>query len=110
MVDFQKVVRDGKVAILVSPGFGAGWSTWEYGSELSEFMLFDSGLVEMAERGASSDEVEAYLKSKFGEDLYVYMGGWPAEIQWLPVGTPFYVHEYDGSESLRTGADLVRTA
>ena len=24
----EKVVRDGKVAVLVSPGYGAGWSTW----------------------------------------------------------------------------------
>lgn len=24
----KKLIRDGKVAVLVSPGFGAGWSTW----------------------------------------------------------------------------------
>jgi len=23
-----KYIRDGKVAVLYSPGFGAGWSTW----------------------------------------------------------------------------------
>ena len=23
-----KCIRDGKVAILYSPGYGAGWSTW----------------------------------------------------------------------------------
>ena len=24
----EKLERDGKVAILYSPGYGAGWSTW----------------------------------------------------------------------------------
>ena len=24
----DKVIRDGKVAVIISPGFGAGWSTW----------------------------------------------------------------------------------
>ena len=27
----DKVIRDGKVAVLYSPGFGAGWSTWSRG-------------------------------------------------------------------------------
>lgn len=27
----EKVIRDGKVAVLYSEGFGAGWSTWNEG-------------------------------------------------------------------------------
>ena len=27
-VNMQKVIRDGKVAVLYSPGYGAGWYTW----------------------------------------------------------------------------------
>ena len=30
----EKVIRDGKVAVLYSPGYGAGWSTWCYNDDL----------------------------------------------------------------------------
>ena len=58
MMKPEKVVRDGKVAVLISPGFGAGWSTWA-DDEISEFVLFHKDLVEMAEEGADAREVEA---------------------------------------------------
>lgn len=108
--EFEKVVRDGKVAILVSHGFGAGWSTW--GSP-EKFLAMDSGLVALAERHAPVAEVDAYLKSKLGDEHGIYMGGWCPAVEWLPVGTQFYIlyiHEYDGSESLHTSSDLVWTA
>lgn len=105
-IEFEKTVRDGKVAIIVSPGYGAGWSTW---GTPAQFLAMDSGLVALVERRATADEVEEYLKTKL--DKVPYMGGWgDTEIQWLPVGTQFYIHEYDGSESLRTHDDLVWTA
>ena len=40
----ERVVRDGRVAVLVSPGFGAGWSTWA-DRELRERLLFDPEVV-----------------------------------------------------------------
>lgn len=108
-MEIRKKIVDDKIAVLVSPGFGAGWSTWN--REHGQFLAFDSTLVDMAERGASSDEVEEYLKKTLGEDAYVYMGGWSdIEVEWLPVGTSFYIHEYDGSESTKTNEDLVWTA
>ncbi len=98
MVEPEKLIRDGKVAVLVSPGFGAGWSTW-IGKD-AEFATFDKGLVELVERKASSDEAEAYLEFRGIKDAY--MGGWSdVEVDWLPVGTSFYIHEYDGSESIK---------
>lgn len=106
---FKKLKKGGKVAILISPGFGAGWSTWAHDG-LDEFLLFDKGLVELALREASADEAEAYIKSK-ADGAYVYMGGWGnVVVEWLPIGTRFLVHEYDGSESLRLSEDLVMTA
>lgn len=42
------VVCDGKVAVLVSPGFGAGWSTRGKG-ELASRKVFSPELVEDAE-------------------------------------------------------------
>ena len=38
-----KVIRDGKVAVLYSPGFGAGWSTW---NSHNPDLLFDSIIVD----------------------------------------------------------------
>lgn len=107
MVD--KMIRDGKVAVLYSPGFGAGWSTWSHGDE--EFYVFDAGLVALAERKAPLVDVEAYLKEKFGDDRYLCLGGWEdVEIEWLDQGARFVIEEYDGSESLRVVDDLRYTA
>ena len=99
----SKVIRDGKVAVLVSPGFGAGWSTWAYAGdenyrECMDFMLFDPTLVAMVENKDSAEDIETYVKSKHPN---TYCGGADdLTIEWLPVGTAFRIHEYDGSESV----------
>ena len=41
-----KLVRDGMVAVLYSPGFGAGWYTWN--QECTELM-FDPAIVKLVE-------------------------------------------------------------
>jgi len=96
----NKVIRDGKVAVLYSPGFGAGWSTWAYNGEEDnrDFMLFDPTLVDMVENKDSTEDIETYVKSKYP---HTYCGGADdLTIFWLPVGTAFRIHEYDGSESV----------
>lgn len=109
MIEFEKMVRDGKVAVLYSPGFGAGWSTWA-DDNLKAFAQFDKGLVELAERGAKEDEVEAYIAEKTG-DAYFYLGGWKGiRVEWLPQGTHFIISEYDGSESIDTVDSLTIVA
>ena len=44
----KKLIRDGKVGVIISPDFGAGWSTWN-DDEDREAMLFDSELIIMME-------------------------------------------------------------
>ena len=101
----DKVIRDGKVAVIVSPGFGAGWSTWAYSDEgIRDFMLFDPTLVDMVEREVSGEAIEAYVTAKHPD---TYCGGADdLTIQWLPVGTAFRIHEYDGSESVEIRDDI----
>ena len=102
----NKVIRDGKVAVIVSPGFGAGWSTWSYVGEedYRNFMLFDPTLVDMIERGALAEEIETYVTSMHPG---TYCGGADdLTIQWLPVGTAFRIHEYDGAESVEIRDDM----
>jgi hypothetical protein len=89
----KKLVRDGQVAVLVSPGFGAGWYSWHHVEEL----LYDPSVVEWLEQGEMS-KIEAYLALKYQDE---YFGGLEdLEVKWVPVGARFRIDEYDGSESL----------
>lgn len=86
------VIRDGRVAVLVSPGFGAGWSTW---ADYPEAALYAPDVVAWIEAG----KPEVDTDEAFGK--YGYTGGLrDIEIAWLPIGTRFIVDEYDGSEGL----------
>jgi hypothetical protein len=97
----------GKIGVIVSGGFGAGWSTWWGGD--SEFLSMDKTLVEMKLNGAKEAEVEAYCQKVKGDSPY--MGGWAnARVVWLDKGTSFTIEEYDGSEGLILVSDLTMTA
>ena len=99
----EKVIRDGKVAVLYSPGFGAGWSTWADSDQL-EIMMFHPKLVEAVENEVK--DIEPLLTELFGEES-PYAGGWrDIEICWVPQGTKFIIDEYDGSESIELLDDI----
>ena len=88
----DKIIRDGMVAVAVSRGFGAGWSTWnDVDPTDARFnQLFLDGKVAEAEK----------LCKELGLG---YAGGADSvEIRWVPVGTKFLIEEYDGAESLAT--------
>jgi len=90
----EKVIRDGMVAVLYSPGYGAGWYSWNSGRPEC---LFDPNIVAMVEAG-QHDQIEAYCKTAHpGLSLG---GAEQLEIDWLPVGTAFKIREYDGHESI----------
>lgn len=95
----NKLIKDGKVAVLVSPGYGAGWSTWCYGSrEQKEIMCMDAEIVQ-AFLDKNQPEVARLVELKVPGS---YIGGYEdLKIQWVPVGTAFRIEEYDGSESLQ---------
>lgn len=69
----NKLIRDGKVAVLYSPGFGAGWYSWHNEQKL----VFDKDIVEAVLGGA--------------RDL---------QVAWIDEGDQFEINEYDGSESI----------
>lgn len=91
----ERCVRDGRVAVLVSPGFGAGWFSW-HGIEA---LLFDPAVVELVESGADSSVIEQYCEELYGDEPY-FGGAGDLIVEWVPVGARFRIHEYDGSESL----------
>ena len=90
----DKVIEEGNVAVLVSPGFGAGWYSWEH----DESMLFDPGLVQLILNGAEFGKKINYVENKWPD---AYTGGIEdLEVQWVPEGTEFLIDEYDGAESI----------
>ena len=96
----DRVIRDGKVAVVYSPGFGAGWFTWN--KEQPE-IIFDPMIVDCIEKN-ERDKLITYVAMRYPD---IYTGGMEdLTVSWLPVGTLFRIHEYDGSESLEVKEEM----
>lgn len=93
--------------ILISPGYGAGWVSWCHGTrEQKLFMLEDSVLVSLVERGEmTEDAFMARWNEVFPGDEPPYLGGMD-QLKVVEVDGPVLVDEYDGFESVQTGGDL----
>lgn len=106
-----------KYAVLVSGGFGAGWSTWEgaelaYDKRVVEFWLahkYDKEWMRAVtqskygatEQSEANKEAETFFRS-IGWDECPYMGGFSSiHLEWVEAGQKWIIKEYDGSESLR---------
>ncbi len=78
--------------VLISPSFGAGWSTWE-----GVHLAIDKDLIAAFERGCGEEEMrQLCIKKGYGD---VYMGGFSGlTIEEVPKGCYFKVREYDGAE------------
>jgi len=101
----NKLVRDGMVAVIVSPGYGAGWSTWN--QEFPE-AVFNPDIAQAI--------LEGNIKkaATLADDAYpgIYTGGLhKAVVEWVNQGDRFVIEEYDGSESMQVlGPDFGYTA
>ena len=94
----EKVIKDGKVGVLVSPGFGAGFSTW--GAPIEA--IFNPTLIELVQQEKVQEAID--FVEKTWED--VYTGGvQDLIVVWVPEGEEFIIEEYDGSESLMLKTD-----
>lgn len=91
--------------VLISPGYGAGWSTWNEAA-----MAIDKKLIEAFENGISEEDMKQ-LCIDLGytggfEGTEPYMGGFKnLTIVEVPEGTFFRVSEYDGYESIEFFGD-----
>lgn len=91
----NKLSQDGKVAVLYSPGFGAGWYSW---NASHPEILFDPNIVKFVEK-EEWDKCKTYVELKYPD---IYTGGLEdLEVAWLKEGTQFIINEYDGSESIQ---------
>ena len=94
----EKVIKDGMVAVLVSPGFGAGFSTW--GAPIEA--IFNPTLIELVQQQKVQEAID--FVEKTWED--VYTGGvQDLVVNWVPEGSEFIIEEYDGSETLMLKTD-----
>ena len=92
--------ENNELGVLVSGGFGAGWSTWN-----DKELAYDKRIVEKWLENASSDEMCNYVES-LGY-ARPYMGGYKQlDLEFVPRGTVFRIHEYDGLESIETIDDM----
>lgn len=89
----KKLEHNGKVAVVYSPGFGAGWSTW---ASNKEGMCMDADIAQAVLDGDNKKAVEI-AKQKFPDE---YVSGDNLSIAWVPKGEEFEIREYDGYESV----------
>jgi hypothetical protein len=97
----DKVVRDGKVAVVFSPGYGAGWYTWNL--KYPE-LLFHPQIVAMIENDTREFLTEEFigkcLNLSKDDCECLYLSPSKLQIQWIAQGSLFRINEYDGSESI----------
>lgn len=91
----RKVRSKGKVAVLVSPGYGAGFFTW--GAPIEA--IFHPTLVRLIQRKKYEQAIEFVNETWPGE---FYGGGIvQLRVEWIPEGSKFIIEEYDGAESIQ---------
>lgn len=82
--------------VLISPGYGAGWSTWNYID-----LAFDPDIIQAFEAGLNEKDMRDFIIS-LGYKV-PYMGGYECcKVVDIPKGTLFKIKEYDGYESIET--------
>lgn len=98
----DKVVRDGKVAVLVSRGWGAGWYSWHGITEL----LYDPHIVNLLlnEPGDVQDAIVKYCEQRYQDHGFGGVDG--LTVVWIPVGEKFVIDEYDGAESVQLQSEM----
>jgi len=95
----EKVIKEGKVGVLVSPGFGAGFLTWGAPEEA----IFNPTLIGLVENEKWQEAID-FVEKNWDS---IYTGGVEdLEVVWISEGTKFQITEYDGSESIELLEDV----
>ncbi len=102
-IDNGKVYKNGNVAVLYSPGYGGGYTTWSSSEGLSPFQPQVVACLLASRRDLITvDNLRMWMDIADNDDFSPYLGGVKdLEIEWLPKGTIFEIDEYDGFESIR---------
>lgn len=60
MSNVEKYIKDGMVAVAISPGYGAGWSSWEHNRDLKDTMVFHPDIIKMI-----LDDMQSHIDSNW---------------------------------------------
>jgi hypothetical protein len=94
----EKVIVDGRVAVVIHPEYGLGWSS-AY-PDIPE-LLFDPGIISLFKE-KQWEKLKTYLVLKFPDVAYSYsdrdIKG--LVIHWIRQGSKFRIEAYDGMESI----------
>lgn len=99
----EKLVQDGKVAVLHSKDWGTPWATWYpetmFDSKLIQlFLKWQSHPLNSLEEFMAADRAYYYLHVKYPDVVFRGLEG--LTVTWLPEGQEFIIREYDGVEIL----------
>jgi len=91
----DKLIKDGKVAIIYSHDYGGGWSTW---NGYNEEMIFDPVIAQAIIDEKTEAEIYDIAVERYPE---AYHGGANSlKVLWVEKDTLFRVTEYDGAEGI----------
>lgn len=92
----EKLKKDGRVAVVISVGYGVGWTTCN-DPQHAEFLAMDARIAQAVLDGQNEMAIKA--AQSVVPDLD-YSGGGDLQIEWVEEGRKFSVVECDGSESI----------
>lgn len=96
----RKVVRNGKVAVIYSPGSDSGFYTWNKETEGIEELIYLPELVDLIEQGELSQLTIKHVIDKYSSidsNTLEWINS-NLTLIWLPEGTIFNIEDYDGAE------------
>ena len=95
---FTKVIKDGKVAVIYSPGYGGGWYSWNCRGEKDfKWMLFHPDIVAAVQEG--NQKLVKKIANEIDPDgSYCDIAN--LKIEWISIGHSFKIEEHDGYERI----------
>ena len=100
IITLQRYVRDGKIAVLYSPGYGSGWSSWN-DDEYKDDLMHHPEFVKKVLENKQSELTEEFCQNVLGTTHYICTAGaCDLEVEWMPMGSKYIIEEFDGSESI----------
>ena len=95
VMKYEKYIReDGMVAVLYSPGYGAGWYSWSCNNE--QGLLFDKEIVQ-AVLDKDVEKARQIASDKYPDE---YVSDQDLAIEWVAPGDTFEIEGYHGHESV----------
>ena len=104
----EKLIRDGRVAVVYSPGWGSAWSTNEQGA-VRDMLMYDKDIVLAVLEGdvGKAKEIAIAKYEEITGEAEFYAGHGDLEVEWVKIGERFRISSFDGSEAVMTVEDYV---